>query len=55
LEDYDANSFDFNSFEHNKEPSLGLEQPFGNSFEASRGRFYNDDGESLNAIDDPLP
>jgi len=29
LEDYDANSFDFNSFEHNKEPSLGLEQPFG--------------------------
>jgi len=27
LEDYDANSFDFNSFEHNKEPSLG--QLFG--------------------------
>lgn len=47
LEDFDANSFDFNSFEHNKEPGFGLEQPFGNSL-------VNDDGESLNAIDDPF-
>lgn len=55
LSDFDANSFDLNSFEDNKELGFGSEQPFGNSFAASRDASVVDDGgESLNAIDDPF-
>ncbi len=57
LSEFDADSFDLNSFEDDKEQELGFgsEQPFGNSFGASRDTYGLDhDGESLNAIDDPF-
>jgi len=44
--DFDANSFDLNSFEDNKELSFGSEQPFGTS--------VVDDGDEPLNIDDPF-
>ena len=56
LEDFDANSFDFNSFEDNKEPNSTLQQPFGNSFEASNdaSMFRDAGGTSPDAFADPF-
>ena len=55
VEDFDANSFDFNSFEDNKKPNYTLQQPFGNSFEASNdSMFRNAGGTSPDAFADPF-
>ena len=55
LDDFDANSFDFNSFEDNKEPNARLLQPFSDSFEASNDSMFRDaGGTSPDAFADPF-
>lgn len=56
LQDYDVNSFDFDSFAHDEEPADSrLEQPFGNPFGESSDSYASSHAdESLDAFADPF-
>ena len=53
LEDFDSNSFDFNSFEQKQESSLEFES-IGNPFGASRDTSRSSDASELNDVEDPF-